>query len=160
MDLFSVSSCIATSRLVHNGRYVQKLLQLFSWTEILWFGRTNVVTKVYLILTGLTLFWLQYSTSVFANPPLWTSLWRFVKRSIWKILKFYLQKRHLSNCHQNTFISYWTKLACISWHNILCGILTWNPLFPGIYLNFDKPTSSIILHEIKLWPNTARPRAW
>ena len=35
MDLFPMSSCIATSRLVHNGRYIQKLSQLLNSPEIL-----------------------------------------------------------------------------------------------------------------------------
>ena len=34
VDMFSMSSWIATSRLVHNGRYIQKLLQLFNSSEI------------------------------------------------------------------------------------------------------------------------------
>ena len=35
IDLFSMSSCIATRRLVHNGGYIQKPLELFSPPEIL-----------------------------------------------------------------------------------------------------------------------------
>ena len=48
IDVFSMSSCIATSRLVHNGGYIQKLLQLFSPSEILWFVWAYLVTKVLL----------------------------------------------------------------------------------------------------------------
>ena len=33
-------------KLVHNGRYNQKLLQLLYWLEMLWFGRLYLVTKV------------------------------------------------------------------------------------------------------------------
>ena len=46
--VFSMSSCMATSRLVHNGKHIQKLVQLFSSPEILWFGRLYLVTKVLL----------------------------------------------------------------------------------------------------------------
>ena len=35
IDVFSMSSCIATSRLVRDGGYVQKLLQLSNSPEIL-----------------------------------------------------------------------------------------------------------------------------
>ena len=48
IDLFSMLSYIATSRLVQSGRYMQKLLQLFNLPEILWFGRLHFVTKVLL----------------------------------------------------------------------------------------------------------------
>ena len=41
-----MSSCIATSRLVHNGGYIQKQLQLSPLPEILRFGRLYLVTKV------------------------------------------------------------------------------------------------------------------
>ena len=38
----------------------------------------------------LIIFWLQYSASNFGNPPLWTSLWRFVNGSVaclnWPVL--------------------------------------------------------------------------
>ena len=40
-----MSSCIATNSLVHNGRYIQKLLPLFNSPKILWFGRLYLVTK-------------------------------------------------------------------------------------------------------------------
>ena len=43
-----MSSRIATSRLVHNGGYIQKLLQLFNSTEILRFGRVYSEIKVLL----------------------------------------------------------------------------------------------------------------
>ena len=33
--VFTMSSCIPTSRLIHNGGYIQKLLQLFNLPEIL-----------------------------------------------------------------------------------------------------------------------------
>ena len=46
--MFSMSSCIATSRMVHNGGYIQKQLQLFNSPEVLWFGRLYIVTKVLL----------------------------------------------------------------------------------------------------------------
>ena len=45
IDLFSMSSCIATKRLVHNGGYIQKPLQLFNSPEILSCGRLCLVTK-------------------------------------------------------------------------------------------------------------------
>ena len=35
IDLFSMLSCIAKSRLVHNGGYTKKLLQLFDSPKIL-----------------------------------------------------------------------------------------------------------------------------
>ena len=41
-----MSLCIATSRLVHNDGYIQKLSQLFNSPEILWFERLCLVTKV------------------------------------------------------------------------------------------------------------------
>ena len=46
-DVFLMSSCIATSRLIYKGRHIQKLLQLFNSPEIL-FGRVHLVTKVLL----------------------------------------------------------------------------------------------------------------
>ena len=81
-DVFSMSSFIATSRLVHNGGYIQKLLQLFHSPEILWFGRLYLITKFLLNLIDFTVFWLWYITTKFWNPPLWTSLWRLIKGSI------------------------------------------------------------------------------
>ena len=45
VDVFSILSCIATIRLVHNGGYIQKRLELFSSPEILLFGRLYLVTK-------------------------------------------------------------------------------------------------------------------
>ena len=44
IDAVSMSSCIATSRLVHNGRYVQKLLQLVN--SFWWFGRMLLVSDM------------------------------------------------------------------------------------------------------------------
>ena len=44
IDAISMSSCIATSRLVHNGRYVQKLLQLVN--SFWWFGRMLLVSDM------------------------------------------------------------------------------------------------------------------
>ena len=35
IDLFPMSSCIATRSLVHNGGYIQNPLQLLNWFEIL-----------------------------------------------------------------------------------------------------------------------------
>ena len=43
-----MSSCIETSRLVHNGGYIPKLLQLLNSPEILWFERLCLVTRVLL----------------------------------------------------------------------------------------------------------------
>ena len=60
IDLFSMSSYKATSRLVHNGGYIHKLSQL---------------SKVLLNLGRFTVFWLQYSTSYFDNQPLLTSIY-------------------------------------------------------------------------------------
>ena len=48
INLFSMSSCVAKSRLVHNGGYIQKLQQRFDSSEILWCGRLYLVTKVLL----------------------------------------------------------------------------------------------------------------
>ena len=41
-----MSSCTATSRLVHNGGYLQKLLQLFNSPEILLFGGLYLLAGV------------------------------------------------------------------------------------------------------------------
>ena len=43
--VFSMSSFVAVSRLVHNGGYIQKLSQLFNSPKILLFGRLYLVTK-------------------------------------------------------------------------------------------------------------------
>ena len=43
-----MSSSIATSRLVHNGGYIQKLLELLDSPQILLFGRLYLVTEVLL----------------------------------------------------------------------------------------------------------------
>ena len=48
VDVFSMSSCTATSKLIHNGVYIQKLLQLSNSPAILRFGRLYYVTKVLL----------------------------------------------------------------------------------------------------------------
>ena len=48
IDAFSMSSSRATGRLVHNGGYMQKLLQFFNSREILCFGRLYLVTEVLL----------------------------------------------------------------------------------------------------------------
>ena len=37
-----------SNKLVHNGGYIQKLLQPFNSLEILWFGRLYLITKVLL----------------------------------------------------------------------------------------------------------------
>ena len=94
VDLFMMSSCIATRWLVHNGGYIQKLLQLSNSSEILWFGNFTLYLRFYriLIMIDFTVFWQQYSIKNFGNPPLWTSLWRFLKGSI--MLK---QKRKITN---------------------------------------------------------------
>ena len=44
---------MATSRLIHNGGYIHKLLQLFNLPEILLFGGLYLVTKVLLNLDQL-----------------------------------------------------------------------------------------------------------
>ena len=46
IDLFPMSSYIATRWLVHNGGYRQKPLLLLNRFETLWFGRLYLVTKV------------------------------------------------------------------------------------------------------------------
>ena len=74
IDLFPMSSCIATRCLVHNGGYIRKPLELLNWFETLWFGRLYLVTKVYKDSIEFTIFRLQYNASNFENPPLWTSL--------------------------------------------------------------------------------------
>ena len=48
LGVFLMLSCIATSSLVHNGGYLQKLLQFFNSTEILQFERPFLVTKTLL----------------------------------------------------------------------------------------------------------------
>ena len=47
-DVFLMSSFIAKSRLVHNGGYIQKLLQHYNSPESLRSGRLYLVTKVLL----------------------------------------------------------------------------------------------------------------
>ena len=47
IDLFSISSYIATSRLVHNGGYLQKLLQLLNSPEF-FSERLYLATKILL----------------------------------------------------------------------------------------------------------------
>ena len=99
---FSMSLCIATSRLVYNCRYIRKLLQLSKSLEIVWFGRLYLLTEAFTqILIDLTAFWLQYSTSDFENPPLWTSLWRFVKGSI--------RKCRFRKLEQSDVSSFWSS---------------------------------------------------
>ena len=73
-----MSSCIATSRLVHNGGYIRKLLQLSSSPEILIFGRLYLVNKVLLNLYRFDgiLATLQYLKC--RNLALWVSFLRFV----------------------------------------------------------------------------------
>ena len=46
IDLFTMSSCIPTRWLVHNGGYIQKPLYFVNWSETLWFGRLYLVTEV------------------------------------------------------------------------------------------------------------------
>ena len=48
IDMFSISSCTATIRLVHNGGHMRKLLKLLNSPEIMCFGRMYLVTKVLL----------------------------------------------------------------------------------------------------------------
>ena len=78
-DVFSMSSCTETSKLVHHGGYMQKLSQLFTSPEILLFERQYLVTKVllnadrfYIILATIQYF--KFHSSNFGNPPLWTSM--------------------------------------------------------------------------------------
>ena len=66
---FPFRHAFAISRLVHNGGYIQKLLQLLNSLEILWSGRLYLVTKVllnldqfYRVLTTIQYFRLRKST--------------------------------------------------------------------------------------------------
>ena len=45
LDVFSMSSCMATSRLVHNGGYIQTQLQLLNSPEILQICKTVPCNK-------------------------------------------------------------------------------------------------------------------
>ena len=74
IELFLMSSCIATNRLLHNGGYIQNLSQRFNSPEILRLGRLYLLTKLFLNLDGFYSILLQYSTSNPGDPPLWTSL--------------------------------------------------------------------------------------
>ena len=70
--------------IMDNSGYIQKLLQRFNSREILWFGRLYLVTTVLLNIDRFYSILATVQHLNFANPPLWTSLWRFIKGSIRK----------------------------------------------------------------------------
>ena len=81
-DLFPMSSCIATRRLVYNGGYIQKPLSFLNSFETSWSGRLYMVTKVLRTSSWTYHIYATIHCSNFGNPLLWTSLWRFGNGSI------------------------------------------------------------------------------
>ena len=95
MDVSTMSSCIAKMPIMADTSTNCNNFQ-FTWNFVIWRDCT--------IFINFKIFWLQYSTSNFGNPPLWTSLWRFVKGSI--LSPYWLaniSKRGNTNAQPNRF---------------------------------------------------------